>query len=584
VHCADATLVTVQRISPVWGDCVTLLVSTTETGIGYGRITMTKLKKSYRISRSVRSLRYALLAAGLCCVGLFTSISLLAPQQVYARHASIPGGNVSDPTVRAVDIAKPAVVRIWTSINGHLTVHFPPTTDVSFPQQSNGSYPLALLGTGTFISSQGDILTADHVVHPPKDKALNQALYSRAAQDIANYMNQNAKAGSAQVSATDVVQELTSGQLQSNTTYDPPTSRAYLSTDYVGTFTATDLNSVPSNLMAPVDTIRAYSPSDQEDVAIVHVPMTDTPSVALGNSDNVQVQDQLTAIGFPGNADVSEKPQNFLASSVSLVYVSSKKTSDNGAPLIQISGNINHGNSGGPALDGQGAIVGVVSFGLTNGNSNSIEGTSFLQASSSALKLAQSINLDMTPGPFQKLWSQAFEDYAATTPGHWHKALQEFTQLTKSNPQFQAVQPFLTYAQTQAQTESDTSVSATPTQVQNARSGSSLPHSSGLASWQTWGLAIGAIAFLLVLAASLFTVSARKKKQKPLSKSKIASSPSAPAIMETKFSELPTIKSQSSISPGTGQNTLSLKIWPCGHMNRPNARFCSICGEAALDK
>jgi hypothetical protein len=24
-----------------------------------------------------------------------------------------------------------------------------------------------------------------------------------------------------------------------------------------------------------------------------------------------------------------------------------------------------------------------------------------------------------------------------------------------------------------------------------------------------------------------------------------------------------------------------LRPWPCGHMNRPNARFCSICGEPA---
>ncbi len=546
----------------------------------FSRINMTNHKKSYRTSQYAHPLRYLLLTAGLWCISMFASISILAPQQVYA--SSIPGGNVSDPTIRAVDIAKPAVVRIWTDITGHLTVHFPPTTDVSFPQKSNGNYPLAFTGTGTFISSHGDVLTADHVVHPPEKEALDPALYSEAVQDVADYMNKNANAGSTQVSANDVVQELTSGQLQSSTTYDPPTSRIYLSTDYVGTFTAPDLNSVPSNAMATVDTIKAQSPFDQEDVAIVHVPMTDTPSVALGNADDVQQQDQLTVIGFPGNADVSQKPQAFLTSSISSVYVSSKKTSDNGAPLIQISGNINHGNSGGPALDKQGAIVGVVSFGLTN--SNNIEGTSFLQASSSALKLAQSINLDMTPGSFQKLWSQAFEDYAATTSGHWHKAVQEFTQLTQSYPQFQAVQPFLAYAQTQARTESSTSVSPTPTQVHNPRSGSSLPNPSALAPWQVWGLAIGAVALLLVLSISLFTVSVRKKRRKSLSAPKTAGGQRPPAIVETKSSESPTIKSQPPVSQGTEQNTLSLKIWPCGHMNRPNARFCGVCGEAALDK
>src|SRR2546421_10306365 len=95
------------------------------------RINITNHKKIYRTSQYAHPLKYALLALGLWCISMFASITLLTPQQVYAHHASIPGGNVGDSTIRAVDIAKPAVVRIWTDITGHLTVHFPPTTDVS---------------------------------------------------------------------------------------------------------------------------------------------------------------------------------------------------------------------------------------------------------------------------------------------------------------------------------------------------------------------------------------------------------------------------------------------------------------------
>src|SRR5207245_7134817 len=80
----------------------------------------------------------------------------------------IPGGNVSDPVVRAVDIAKPAVVRIITMLNGQLTVHFasPANRDVTFPQGNSG-YQMAFSGSGTFITATGEILTADHVVNPP---------------------------------------------------------------------------------------------------------------------------------------------------------------------------------------------------------------------------------------------------------------------------------------------------------------------------------------------------------------------------------------------------------------------------------
>jgi serine protease Do len=573
----------------------------------FSKTKSTKLKKSYRSFRYTGFLRCALLIVGIWCASILVTLAVLAPQQVYAQDlASIPGGNVSDPVVRAVDIAKPAVVRILTSLNGHLAVHFPPTTDVSFPQQSNGSYPLLLSGTGMFINSQGDILTADHVVQPPKDQQLDQALYAAAAQDVANYINQNAKSGSTPVSPSDVTQQLTSGQLQSTTSYDTPTSRIYMSTDYVGTYTASDISNVPSNSTAAVDIIKAQSPSNQQDIAIVHVPMTDTPSIALGNSDNVQQQDQLTVIGFPGNADVSQKPQDFLTSSISSVYVSSKKTSDSGAPLIQIGGNVNHGNSGGPALDSQGAIVGVVSFGITDGTSDTISGTSFLQASSSAIKLAQSINLTMTPGTFQTQWSQAFNDYSATTSGHWHKAAQEFTQLAHSYPQFQAVQQFLSYAQTQARSE----VVASPTATHNA---GSAPHtsspstaaSSSLTSWQAWALAIGAVVLLFALAISLFAVAIRRKRKHSTALApKVAPGRNTPSVIAAPNSA--TIKDRTSAdraigdipatpvrpqpvqsgatsatNTGVGQNTLSLKVWPCGHMNRSNARFCSICGEPA---
>src|SRR5580765_5803800 len=97
-------------------------------------------------------------------VGIVSAF-LLSCLTVYAD--STPGGNVADPAVRAADVAGPAVVRIITTIKGHLTVHFPPTTQVTFPQQDNGSYSMQISGTGTFITSHGDILASDHVVNPP---------------------------------------------------------------------------------------------------------------------------------------------------------------------------------------------------------------------------------------------------------------------------------------------------------------------------------------------------------------------------------------------------------------------------------
>jgi len=358
-----------------------------------------------------------------------------------------PGGNVSDPVVSAVDIAKPAVVRIFTTVNSQVTVHFSQKQNITFPR-GGGGYSLTVSGTGAFISPHGDILTADHVVNPPHDDPdLMQYVYTLAAPDIADYINKYVPS-LAPVSQDDVTNELSAGQLLSDLHFGKTQSQVYLSTDYTGPITATSLQKVSSQFQAPVDRIEAQSGPDEKDVAIVHVNLNDMASIQLGDSSGVHEQDMLTIIGFPGNGDVSMKPTDLLTSSVNQLIVSSIKMTDQGAQVIQVGGNVEHGDSGGPALDRNGNVVGVVSFASSDQGS-----TSFLQASDSAEQLAQKIHLDMTPGPFEKSWSQAFNDMAATTLGHWHKALNELTAIHSNYPLFQAVMPYLQYAQSQAQEE-----------------------------------------------------------------------------------------------------------------------------------
>src|SRR5437016_6474380 len=113
------------------------------------------------LSRRQRWLSRTLLVVGLVCLNI---LGLLGSATV--TFASAPGGNVADPVIRAVDIAKPAIVRIITFINGRLTVHFSSTQNVTFPL-TGSPYQITLSGSGSFISAHGDILTADHVVNPP---------------------------------------------------------------------------------------------------------------------------------------------------------------------------------------------------------------------------------------------------------------------------------------------------------------------------------------------------------------------------------------------------------------------------------
>ena len=543
--------------------------------------------------------------------------------QSVAHADGVPGGNIADPVVRAVDIAKPAIVRIITDIPSKLTVHFSATNDVTFPQTGD-PYPLELSGSGAFISSHGDILTADHVVNPPQDASLSQYLDQLAAQDVATYINQH---GTQQVTSDQVTQALQSKQIASDPQYGTPISDVFYSTAYTGMLTSTTFKGLPRSVYAQVDTIKKQSSTDQEDTAIVHVPIDDTPSITIGDSAAVQQQDELTIIGFPGNGDVGNSPNSVLSSSINKVIVSSLKTTDNGAPVIQVGGNVEHGDSGGPALNNNGKVVGVVSFGTSNPNSPG--STSFLQASSSAQQLVQALGLDTTPGTFQKTWSQAFTDYASTSAGHWHKAVNGFSQLQSSYPNFKAVTPYLNYAQDQAKNE----------QVPNA------PISiGGISSAPALAWTIGAITLIALLVIVIVALGFGRRGKKSAVAAPVAMGqgyPMQPGQMgPMNYGQMPFPPQQNNnmywpnnppvpqgygnglssfggpqppltypVPPYQGQmpqaqpspmvspdrtvigsvpqqqgqaapdNSGVLRPWPCGHLNRSNARFCSICGE-----
>ena len=586
-------------------------------------------------SRILPGGRAGWLARVLLVMGMGSLFIVAMTMNATVTLADGPGGNVQDPVIRAVDIAKPAVVRIITQINSQLVVHFS-SGDVTFPQpgsSAGSSYPLTLSGSGTFISAHGDILTADHVVNPPQDASLSQFLDATAAQDVTNYINQHSNT---QTNATQVSQELQTGQIASTPQYGQVASEAFLSTDYTGPLSAPDFQSLPGNTHALVDKIEAQSAVNQSDVAIVHVNMNDMPSVQLGDSSTVQQQDELTIIGFPGNGDVSTKPTDLLTSSVNKIEVSSIKTTDAGAQVIQVGGNVEHGDSGGPALDSNGNVVGIVSFGLSSQADPG--GTSFLQASNSAATLVKSLNLNTTPGPFEKAWSQAFTDYSSTTAGHWHKASQEFQSLATQYPLFQAITPYVTYAQQQAKTEKVPATTATPTTHHNQ--GSTTGTNPVLAS----ALTIGAIVLVVLLVILLFAMVVRRRgKRKTVAPAATQAAfgqpsrntppatipqqaspvqpvqgiynnatgqgipgmrqtppPPQPVIQPAQagqsgqpdpyhdamsaFGAPPTQAGQSGQYPNTPPASIvsgTLRPWPCGHMNRSNARYCSICGEPA---
>lgn len=92
----------------------------------------------------------------------------------------------------------------------------------------------------------------------------------------------------------------------------------------------------------------------RKDIAIIKIPGFDLPSVSLGNSNNIQVGEPVLIVGSPLG----------LQGSVTTGVVSSLRDdpSSGGFKVIQTDAAANPGNSGGPLVNRQSEVIGIVTF------------------------------------------------------------------------------------------------------------------------------------------------------------------------------------------------------------------------------
>jgi serine protease Do len=147
------------------------------------------------------------------------------------------------------------------------------------------------------------------------------------------------------------------------------------------------------------------------DCAIIKVKTSNAPSLPVGDSTKSQVEDHVVVLGYPGVADferlLDEKSQ--LQASVTDGAISSLKRAASGEQILQISAPITHGNSGGPAIDQRGNVVGLATF----GNEGEVQGFNFLVASSTLLEMVKDAKLELKPSPTSEAWRAGLEHYWA---------------------------------------------------------------------------------------------------------------------------------------------------------------------------
>jgi serine protease Do len=108
--------------------------------------------------------------------------------------------------------------------------------------------------------------------------------------------------------------------------------------------------------------IGTRGPSDETlDIALIRVPPSGLPPLTLGDAGALAVGDKVTLFGNPLGYDFTMTPA--LVTKVAFPLF--------GIAYVQIDGRVQPGNSGGPLVDREGQVVGIVSLKLTK----ELEGT-----------------------------------------------------------------------------------------------------------------------------------------------------------------------------------------------------------------
>jgi len=113
-----------------------------------------------------------------------------------------------------------------------------------------------------------------------------------------------------------------------------------------------------------------FSGPSEKDIAILKLEEPTNKRIALliKNSDQVQVGEEATALGFPGVSDNVQDPEtiNHGVDDVTVTKgIVSKRVKPNGRDYdsFQMDASINHGNSGGPLVDKNGYVIGMNTLG-----------------------------------------------------------------------------------------------------------------------------------------------------------------------------------------------------------------------------
>jgi S1-C subfamily serine protease len=347
--------------------------------------------------------RLLLIAIG----AFFVAVTLLPTQPRFVVHA------VSDGE-RLAMYSKPAVVRIIDGAIGEILFQPPGYQGQVFKVSS------IALGSGFFISSNGYIATNAHVISTTREgeEKAKEALFWQMVQQIGQQIGKDPRS-------------LNAGFINQHSQF-----QSFQKINYV---------IIPDGSSFPFEIKQYGAPTGEstdqgKDVAIVKIEVKNAPILKLGDSEKVQLQDHVTVIGYPGAADTFNSgllsQKSALEATINDGKISARKQAASGAPILQTSASATHGNSGGPVVNDQNEVIGLLTFRGDTVNGQEVSGFSFVVPSNTVMEYVKSAGAANTEGPTDKLFREGLDYY---WNDEYSSAIPKFEEVKRLFPQHSEV-------------------------------------------------------------------------------------------------------------------------------------------------
>lgn len=315
---------------------------------------------------------------------------------------------------------KPTVARIYsiTSVNWNLNETDSEWRDVAagFLASINYNTGLESWGSGSFIDQDGYILTNAHVVSDMKLSEQELAAQSFDFSMVSRFIQ--------------YVSKNYDGYAISQTT-----ARQVLLDNISWVNASAEIRVLFSGLNLLAD-IKSYGAplGEGKDVAVIKVEGENFPTIAIGNSKNVQLQDNVWVFGFPGAGDSVNLEQASIAipSITSGTVSATEKKSEQGSPIIQIDAATTHGNSGGPVVNEKAEVIGILTFRGNLVNDQEVQGFNFVVPTSTIQEYIKQSGANINQ--FNEVNNLYIEGLELYWQGYYKDALKNFEEVRRIFP------------------------------------------------------------------------------------------------------------------------------------------------------